>query len=156
MALSLSIPPVAFTPKYPTSPAPTPQPWSKYGKLRDITDGTSNTLMMGETDFAPLGVPSSTYGAVWSYGYMYNIGSTGRGAADWESTGMESVQLHRINGQKRGGSSTTLFGAYRSQHPGGAMFAMGDGVVRMISENIDFGLYNNLATRSGNEPTGQF
>ncbi len=41
--------------------------------------------------------------------------------------------------------------AFRSLHPGGANFAMGDGSVRFIKESIDLATYRKLATRAGNE-----
>jgi prepilin-type processing-associated H-X9-DG protein len=41
---------------------------------------------------------------------------------------------------------------FKSRHPGGAYFVMGDGSVPFYSETIDFKLFNNLGTRAGNEP----
>lgn len=106
--------------------------YQKSTKMRDITDGTTNTFLLGETDFAPAGVPSDTYGSVWAYGYAgYTWGTT----------------YARLN--TRDGS--TSYGVFRSQHPGGAHFAMVDGSVHFLSENIDLGLYQALSTRSGAE-----
>jgi len=113
---------------------PNDSPNKDYSRMRDITDGTSNTFALGETDFAPNGVASTTMGAVWSYGYIYTNGST----------------YTKLNANKRDGSSAA-FGAFRSQHTGGANFMMVDGSVRFVSENIDFALYQNLSTRSGGE-----
>ncbi|MBC7820203.1 MAG: DUF1559 domain-containing protein [Planctomycetaceae bacterium] len=48
-----------------------------------------------------------------------------------------------------------IFGS-RSQHSGGTHHLMGDGAVRMINNNIDFVLYQNLGTRSGKEPVANF
>jgi type II secretory pathway pseudopilin PulG len=111
----------------------------KYTQFRDITDGTSNTFAVGETDFAPLGVPSATMGAVWSYGYIYTNGST----------------LYRLNVDKREANTQpppdTKYGSFRSQHVGGAHFLLVDGSVHFISENIDFNLYQHLSTRGAGE-----
>ena len=41
--------------------------------------------------------------------------------------------------------------AFRSLHPGGGNFAMGDGSVKFIKESIDLATYRKLATRAGNE-----
>jgi prepilin-type processing-associated H-X9-DG protein len=41
---------------------------------------------------------------------------------------------------------------FKSRHPGGAQFAMGDGSVHFFSEYIDYKLYNELGTRAGKEP----
>jgi acetamidase/formamidase len=43
-----------------------------------------------------------------------------------------------------------------SLHVGGAHFAMGDGAVRFISENISFDTFISLATPSGGEIVGEF
>jgi prepilin-type processing-associated H-X9-DG protein len=42
-------------------------------------------------------------------------------------------------------------GAFASRHPGGAMFAFGDGHVEFFDENIDLFVYGSLATRSQGE-----
>jgi len=125
-----AIPPVRLAPKG----SPNTSPNGAYSKFRDITDGASNTFAVGETDFAPNGKPSTTMGAVWSYGYIYTNGST----------------FTKLNANKRD-SSSAAFGAFRSQHVGGAHFLMTDGSVHFISENIDFPLYQKLSTRDAGE-----
>ena len=100
--------------------------------MTDITDGTSNTLMVGENDFMPAGVPS-TSGPVWAYGYLYN----------WTGT------MYGIN--KRDGSNDANFGAFRSQHTGGAGFTMADGSVQFIRDSIDASTFAGLGTRNGGE-----
>jgi prepilin-type N-terminal cleavage/methylation domain-containing protein len=40
---------------------------------------------------------------------------------------------------------------FKSAHPGGAHFVMADASAHFIAEDIDYELYNNLATRKGNE-----
>lgn len=99
-------------------------------KFRDITDGTSNTFLLGESDFTPQGVPSTSYGSIWAYGYCYGWGVTDL----------------RFNNHVDGGT-----GAFRSQHPGGANFSLVDGSVRFTAETIDHGLYQGLSTRAGGE-----
>ncbi|WP_254507415.1 DUF1559 family PulG-like putative transporter [Anatilimnocola floriformis] len=102
-------------------------------KLRDIIDGTSNTLLAGETDFAPRGQPSAMYGGVWAYGYIgYSWGST-------------FIKFNRHD------NTTTVYGAYRSQHPAGANFAISDGSVRFVNTSIDDVIYKASSTRNGGE-----
>lgn len=107
-------------------------PNKQYRKIADITDGTSNTFGLGETDFSPTGTPSTSMGAVWSYGYMYSAGTT----------------LHAFNIHNH---TSAPIGAFRSEHPGGAHFLMMDGSVHFFAQNIDNNLYCSLSTRAGNE-----
>jgi prepilin-type N-terminal cleavage/methylation domain-containing protein len=102
-------------------------------KLRDIVDGTSNTFLAGETDFAPRGQPSSYYGGLWSWGYIgYSWGST-------------FVTFNRHN------HTANVYGAFRSQHPAGANFAICDGSVKFINTNIDDVIYKGAGTRNNGE-----
>ena len=45
---------------------------------------------------------------------------------------------------------------FRSLHPGGAHFAMADGSVHFITENIEYLTYQRLGDRRDGEPTGPF
>ncbi len=81
----------------------------------------------------PRGVPSIEMGGVWAYGFIgYTFGST----------------FHPFN---KHNNSTTIFGAFRSQHPGGAHFAMSDGSVQFVAESIDTLIYKAMSTRAGGE-----
>jgi prepilin-type N-terminal cleavage/methylation domain-containing protein/prepilin-type processing-associated H-X9-DG protein len=102
-------------------------------RMASLTDGTSNTLLVGETDFKPKGVASTSMGGVWSYGY---IGYT------WGTT------FHPLNKHNNAG---TVYGAFRSEHTGGVNFAMADGSVRFLRDTIDYAAYQTLGTRAGNE-----
>ena len=46
--------------------------------------------------------------------------------------------------------------AFGSQHTGGAQFALADGSVRFISENVDRNVSRALGTRAGGEVVGDF
>ena len=48
-------------------------------------------------------------------------------------------------------SDYELVCGFKSMHPGGVQFAMGDGSVHFISESIDYKLYNELGSRAGGE-----
>lgn len=101
--------------------------------MGSLTDGASNTYLLGETDFQPKGVASTEYGGVWSFGYIgYSWGTT----------------HHPFN---KHNNTETVYGAFRSQHPNGASFALCDGSVRFLAETVDRTVYNAMATRSGGE-----
>jgi prepilin-type N-terminal cleavage/methylation domain len=117
---------------------PNTSPNRDYARMRDITDGLSNTFAIGESDFAPYGQPAAFMGVVWGYGYMYSVGST----------------YYPLNADKKvqnPPTSYSKYGAFRSQHKGGAQFLMADGSVHFLSENINFDLYQDLSTRDGGE-----
>jgi prepilin-type N-terminal cleavage/methylation domain-containing protein/prepilin-type processing-associated H-X9-DG protein len=101
-----------------------------------ITDGTSHTLLAGECDFKPAGIPS-TFGPVWAYGYFYN----------WTGT---FAPLNKHDGQYAGAN----YGTFRSEHTGGVNFCLGDGSVRFIRDTINPLTYAALGTRAGNEVVG--
>jgi prepilin-type N-terminal cleavage/methylation domain-containing protein/prepilin-type processing-associated H-X9-DG protein len=112
-----------------------------YTKMRDITDGTSNTYLLGESDFMPQGIPSTDYGSVWSYGYLYGWGSTYHKFNDHN---------HEAN-IKPGDDYDGTYGCFRSEHTGGAHFAMVDGSVQFFSGSMDNNLYQALGSRAGSE-----
>jgi prepilin-type processing-associated H-X9-DG protein len=43
-----------------------------------------------------------------------------------------------------------------ASHQGYANFLLGDGSARLISEQVDFGVYQALGTRAGGEVVGEF
>ena len=115
--------------------------WSNSNtKIRDLTDGTSNTLLIGETARGRVG--ANTYnGGIW-VGY-YDNGKTA--SCVWKT---ENHPGSLING--------TLAWAFSSQHTGGAHFLLADGGVRFISENIDGTTYENLGKISDGNVIGEF
>ena len=112
-----------------------------------ITDGTSNTLAVGECSLDPRG---QTYvGAIWA-GMRGSI-STGTNSAIYDSDamwGIDSDPLYRINGQAPQ--------AFSSRHPGGAHFVFADGSVHFLLESIDGQTLERLACRNDGLPVGNY
>jgi prepilin-type processing-associated H-X9-DG protein len=104
-------------------------------RFADITDGTSNTLAVGEVRDGHLGNNPN----VWSVGsrHTHCLRTTENPINTAPGTGI----LY-----------TTLNGAFSSRHTGGANFAFGDGSIRFLSDNIDITLYRRLSTIKGGEP----
>lgn len=136
---------------------------SKIG-IRDVTDGTSNTLMAAEILVEP--VPSSD-----------GIGFNGRQGNyyDCEGGGCLFSSLYppnnsvpdNVNDCKPTMASKMApcfdpgrAGPYvlttRSYHIGGAQVLMGDGAVRFISSNINLTTFRNLGNRRDGNVVGEF
>jgi prepilin-type N-terminal cleavage/methylation domain-containing protein/prepilin-type processing-associated H-X9-DG protein len=102
--------------------------WSNQGEvtLADVTDGTSNTLMIGEKS---LNEPANQTGGYLSWIRGNNGGS---GAT-------KNVPNAPLNSAAcfYNGSNNLNDLAMGSNHAGGTNFALGDGSVRFISNNVD-------------------
>ena len=106
-------------------------------RIADITDGTSNTLMVGERRTDRLLSWYSTWPGMIAEGeeaFQRILGVADHPPND--------PHLH--------------FDDFSSPHTGGAQFVLGDGSVRFVSSSIDEGLYGGLATISGGEVPGEF
>ena len=100
-------------------------------ELKDITDGTSNTILMGETK------PHYTeFGALWTWNVPTTLFSLKLNSG-FLKTAEVSRTVSWLNAQ-----------GHASYHPGGAQFVMADGSVRFLSDAIDYPtycLYGDLA-----------
>jgi prepilin-type N-terminal cleavage/methylation domain-containing protein len=119
--------------------------------FRDLTDGTSNVLLIGERrwQYKDNGGAIRISGAGVVFGVRRRNGSDQRA----DQVGGARAKLNfdvdnNATGRRRG---------FSSQHPGGAQFALGDGSVRFIAETIEFSdangngwLNNNVAERGPN------
>ena len=138
-------------------------------KIRDITDGTSNTLMVGE-HFAASGKrdpsnnqPYPTNAALWA-GVASNNGN--------QVFGNQAVVGYSLYQMQTGFSNTgtDIPGeCFFSLHTGGVQFLLADGTVRFISENIqwsdanigtdqkqNYGTYNKLCDKADGQVIGEF
>ena len=112
--------------------------------IRDIYDGTSNTLAFTET----LGRGPGTHaGYDWAQ-YSGGIGTANGINAAFYANPPLSGWMH----------GTSAFTGPASFHPGGCNFLLADGSVRFFSENIALLSLQHLTTRDGGEPisAGQF
>ncbi len=102
--------------------------------LQSVTDGTSNTFMIGES------LPSMSD---WTGAWAYSNNAIGT-CAIYPNAPVTTGQNFAINDWNDNYS-------FHSAHPGGVQFAMCDGTVAWISNNITPATYWALATRAGGE-----
>ncbi len=115
-----------------------------------ITDGSSNTILLGETSSTDGWSSSSITGwggiKPWVYGFTGN--SVGYLTID------NKIVQYPIGYR---GTFASNFTPYKSQHGGGgANFAFCDGSVRFMSQNMSLTILKSLATRASGEVVGEF
>ena len=113
-------------------------------RIRDIDDGTSQTLAFGE-----IASPRNRQAS------HYNTNSCIRpwGASYYRTNRRDTSVAMNSSPHTDSLISGLLCWArcFASRHEGGAFFAFADGAVRFLSENIDQTTYRALSTRSNNE-----
>jgi prepilin-type N-terminal cleavage/methylation domain-containing protein len=106
-------------------------------RLTDIIDGTSNTLMLGEMS--------------WTSNNGYRTWIRGHCCAINDMVSCRNV-AYTINSTPYNGSNNFNSMSFGSMHGGeGASFAMADGSVRFLSQNVNMGAYVATASRDGGE-----
>jgi hypothetical protein len=105
-------------------------------RVRDVTDGTSNTFAIGET------LPRYTR---WNWWYNPNA-----------VTATCAIPLNAILRRPLNDADWPNNYAMASKHVGGGHFAMADGSARFISENINIDVYRGASTISAQEILGEF
>lgn len=102
-------------------------------KLQEIADGHSNTIMAGET------IPShSAYNGAFCINFP--VAST-------------TIPLNTMRSDEGVGKSNLWRQAsgFKSRHPGGSNFLMGDASVHYFPETVDYRVFNELGSRAGGE-----
>ncbi len=108
-----------------------------------ITDGTANTLIVGERLYKPRGGnnPASP-----KRNYLY-IGAGNAQNNHSMFAGSTGIELNSFDLSDRG------WAGFHSAHPGGAQFALADGSARFITQEIDRFIYAGAGTRDRGEST---
>ncbi len=115
-------------------------------RLTDITDGTSNTLMLGEMSWT-----KANYYRVWTRG-TYDDSTN----PDRDTTCCRNV-ANALSSTPYNGSDNANNTSFGSEHTGGgANFALADGSVRWVSQGISLPTYLSVASYNGGEVVNDF
>lgn len=114
-------------------------------RIRDIIDGTSNTVAVFENmHYLGGNQPIFDYRVSHYASWMHNLGA------------LHNLRNPINNQRYMQGRGDLRCESPSSRHVGGMQACMADGSVRFISENIDHGTRYRIAVRNDNLPTGEF
>ncbi len=122
-------------------------------RFRDITDGSSNTIALGE-------VSDNQYSEVDSNSVLETGGAWGgmgiHKRYTMVSRNTNSTRPINLSSPLDAPPYHSSSDGFGSMHTGGAHFALCDGSVRFISENISIAIYGNLGDRADGNVLGEY
>ncbi len=124
--------------------------WGKQIKLSQISDGTSNTYMLGEVPTPKVKeVKGSLKDNAQTFPYYMRawfVGADQQGRM-FQCKVIRDLELNDVP------ETSTLYNTmpFGSYHTGGCNIARADGSVDYVSDNIDEYVYRQMATRNGRE-----
>ncbi len=164
--------PSLFNPFYPTTPNPAlPAAGStghtaltdglftrckRYG-MSDASDGTSNTLLLGERQYFDPIFDATTGDKIRDWGWCW---FGGEGDTNLGTSVPINFKLPTNFATLGGGVQQLLFddriNAFGSMHTGGANFAFADGSIQFISQSVSPIVFRALGTRAGGEVASEY
>ncbi len=134
-------------------------------RIRDLTDGTSNTIAIGEqSDYCvdlSTGAKYDCRSGGGSIGFGFLMGTVGVTRGGERQIGLTSV-LYTVGTKKfAGGQGPGTYNGgdnspIQSSHVGGAHVLLGDGTVRFISDNVNFDTFKSLSVVNDGLTVGEW
>ncbi len=127
-------------------------------RMGDVTDGTSNTFLLGEhllvADAGERDWHGRMYRGSWQGVLFHSSAPPNTTSVDVMIRCQPSSPVGLVPCTNGAGSNLVMFS--RSLHTGGAHFGLADGQIRFISNNISTQTFQALGTRNGAETMGEF
>jgi len=114
--------------------------------MRDILDGSSKTLMVGERSFH---LGEATWTGAVTGAVIIPDGSDGVGSGPPEAA--SSMILGHSGDGYSPGERRSHVNQFYSHHVGGVPFLFSDGHVSLLAHSLDYRVYQSLTTRAGGE-----
>lgn len=121
-------------------------------RIRDVSDGTSNTILMGEIRHT-----CNSFGGPYGWAFAENLWYATLAPINYP-TCPDSPNFNPSDPnpcRQMGSNWNTMFG-FKSKHVGGAQFLFGDGTVKFLSENIDRTTYARLGAKADGGTVGEY
>ena len=116
-------------------------------RFRDITDGTSQVIAMGEV------LPNKASHQRWGWMYFDSLWTATTGPINYPIRGLGDPG-HPGAGDCSHWYNFVTDQGFRSMHKGGAQFVFADGSVHLLAETMDYMVYQRLGDRRDGRPIG--
>ena len=136
-------------------------------RVRDVIDGTSNTIVAGERSHQHQFVGAASFIEADSTWYaaipnatrpagMMSMPSMTEGPASLILGHVGQPAMMSMMAMHHPPNTTNHIANFSSKHEGGAHFLLGDGAVRFLSENMSYEIFQRLGMIADGNPIGEF
>lgn len=122
--------------------------------MSDITDGTSNTLGIGER--ASMHTPNGWAGVIPLGSMVFSPQEAARRGQTVGATARPAITMIGVHVRSTGPSRDSSPGGFMAPHDGISHVLMMDGSTRAVGVNVDINVFRALASRNDGVVVGDF